>query len=661
MRQATRSASLALAALLLFLGCGQAPVESGQSPASSGSPATSTSPASASIIPGQANPTPFAVGARPEPAAAAAAVLDAPSDAARRDALLAIFAAVGIGVYTPDGTAIVIGAERSPDDFFAYDFEVDGLAAAVRDGDVSSVADMADDLAASGFTDGGTAFTGEEVASAIQRGASNALTDPGEPTGYGIQVVRALTLRGPAAIDIAIPTAVELLRLDALSAFLLAADITLPSLDAGPPPTASLRGQLASADWPAPPILVASAACDNIGRLATRANRSVGQTALELLKGGIGPGTVPGPYLQAVLMHSTVQVTMQSPFSWHYFHKDTGNTGIAAFVLSLSLRVRPSQQAIDCGLLTGVKLPPEGPIKEAPVTWDDSRLKPHGTNKCPAFGCQATDNDGQAILEHTQKTEPGPGGVGPEMHEQVTVRAKVDILRALGPELAAILQTPLVVRAERSVDVRWHRSYKVKLEVESILVVSKANFYEGKVATARASGTFDVSEARSPDGFSTSDAVQGFLNVTTVPGPDAGKCNTVTASGRGKIDWQIREAIVWPPEEIAVFMDTGRETNNRDPDKYWFHACANGKTVINDKNDSGSVWESNFSLGHPYGRLGFTFEGLAANNGWSVLATEDTWQRGGLVGIWEGQERCGGFCSKGTTELRLSVTPIPGS
>jgi hypothetical protein len=661
MRRAARSAGLALAALLLFLGCGQAPIESGQAPASTRSPATSTSPSSASISPGQADPTPFAVGSRPEPSAAAAAVLDAASDSARRDAILAIFAAVGIGVYAPDGTAIVVGAERSPDDFFAYDFEVDALAVAVRDGDASSVADLAEDLAASGFIDGDRAFTADEIASAIQRGASNALADPGEPTGYAIQVVRALELYGPTAIDIAAPTAGDPLRLDALSAFLVAADITLPSLDAGPPPTASIRGQLASADRSAPLVLVASAACDNIGRLATTANRSVGQVARELLRGGVGPSTVVDPYLQSVLMHSAVDATLQSPTSWHYFHKDTGNTGIAAFQLSLTLRVRPSQQAIDCGLLAGVTMPPEGPIQAAPVMWDDSRLKRHGTDVCPQYGCQETGNDGLAILEHTQKTEPGPGGVGPEMHELVTVKVKADILRALGPGLAAILQAPLVVRAERQVDIKWHRSYQVKLELESILVVSKANFYIGKVATARASGTFDVSDARSPDGFSTADAVTGFLTVSTTPGPDAGKCNTVTASGRGKIDWQIREAIIWPPEEIAAFMDTGRETNNRDPDKYWFHACVNGKTVINDKNDRGSVWESNFSLGHPYGKLGFAFEGLAANNGWSVLATEDTWQRGGLVAIWEGDERCGGYCSSGHIELKLSVTPLPGT
>jgi hypothetical protein len=241
----------------------------------------------------------------------------------------------------------------------------------------------------------------------------------------------------------------------------------------------------------------------------------------------------------------------------------------------------------------------------------------------------------------------------------VRVRASANILRALGPDLALVLQSPVVVRAEREVAVTWHRSYNVKLELESILVVSKAPSYDGKVATARATGTFDVSNARSPDGYSRDDAAEGSLQVRTDPGPDEGKCNTVTARGRGEVDWQIRDVVVWPPEQVAVHMDTGTDTENVHPDKYWIHSCVQGKTVLNEKS-KGSVWESMFFLGHPYGPLGLEFKGLAANNGWSVLATDDTWERGGLVAIWEGDERCAGYCSSGHIQLQLSVTPIPG-
>ncbi len=643
-----------IATLVFVAACGQSSVEPARS---SPSPNTGEAPAGETVAP---QPQAVAVDAARDPVAAAAAVLGASSDIARRDGILAVFAAAGIGVYTPDGHPVVVGAERSSADFFVYDFEVYGLAIAVGEGDSTGLADMVDGLALAGISDGGQAITIDDLAGAIQRGTAAALDDPSGPTGYGIRVVRELTQQGSTGIDLAAPFDTGAVRLDALSVFLLAADLTLPSLDAAAPAFAPLYGQVASLDGAVDVMLASSAACDNIGRLADRANRTIGQVAHEMLRGGLTAGqTGISAYLHSVLMHAAVEAKLTGSQSWHYFHKDTGNTGIAAFSFTLRLRVRPTQQAIDCGLLTGVTLPPEGPLKEAPVTWDDAQLRRHGTNDCPDWGCQATDNDGLAVLEHTQKTEPGPGGVGPEQEALVTVKASANIARALGPEMATILQSPVVIRAERQATVKWHRSYKVKLEVESILVVDKAANYNGVVATARATGTFDVTEARSA-AFGTEGAVKGFLTVTTQPGANEGKCDTVTARGGGKIDWQIREAIVWPPEDIAVHMDTGTDTENRQPDKYWIHFCNQGRTVLSDKSN-GTVWESNILLGHPYGPLGLAFAGLAANNGWSVLATDDTWRRGGLVAIWEGDERCGGFCSSGHVQLKLSVTPIPGT
>jgi hypothetical protein len=375
--------------VLLIAGCGRTPAESAD-------PSGATGPgpaASASIAEGPA-PTPFTVGSRPEPAAAAAAVLDAPSDAARRDAILAIFAGVGIGVYTPNGAPMVVGAERSPDDFFAYDFQIDRLAAAVRDGDRTSLADVVEDLAGAGFTEDGSAFSAERIAASVRAAIATVGGDSDAPTGYGIQVVHALTLNRPDGIDLSVAIDASTVRLDALAAFLLADDITLPSLDAAPAPT-SLVGHLASINAAPGVPLAASAACGSIGSLAT-ATRSIGQTAHELVRRGLGPGTDVSPYLHSVLMHAAVEATMTSSNGWHHFHRDTGNTGIAAFQLSLRLRVRPTQQAIDCGLLAGVTLPPEGPISEAPVTWDDAQLRRHGTNDCPTWGCQATDNEGLA-------------------------------------------------------------------------------------------------------------------------------------------------------------------------------------------------------------------------------------------------------------------------
>jgi hypothetical protein len=257
-----------------------------------------------------------------------------------------VFAGAGIGVYTAGGDPIVVGAERSSADFFAYDFEIDGLAAAAAAGERTRLTDIADDLAAAGIDDGGRPFTVDELAAAMQRVAAGAAGQPDRAGGFAIRMIRALIMAGPAGTDIAGSFDPAALELDQLSRFLLAADLTLPSLDAGPPPVA-LTGQLASAG-DAPPIrLAASGACQSIGNLAGAHDRSVGDLAQDILRNGLRPDTQSSPYLQAILMHSTVEAKLTSSDHWHWFHADTGNTGIVAFNLTLRLRVQPNQQAID--------------------------------------------------------------------------------------------------------------------------------------------------------------------------------------------------------------------------------------------------------------------------------------------------------------------------
>jgi hypothetical protein len=660
-RRAGRSrAGWILGLSVVLLGAGCAPAQPDSSPAASNADvrasASAAAPASGAPSNGPA-PSPFVPSGDLSPDDLARAILTPATPDAGRDAILSVFAGAGIGVYTSGGDPVVVGAERSSADFFAYDFEIDGLAAAAAAGERTRLTDIADDLSAAGIDDGGRPFTVDELAAAMQRAAAGAVQQPDGAGMYAIRMIRALVMAGPAGTDIAGSFDATALELDPLSSFLLAADLTLPTLDAGPSPVA-LTGQLAAAGR-APAIrLAVSGACQSLGNLAGAHHRSVGAVAQDIIGNGLRPDMDVSPYLQAVLMHSTVEAKLDGSEHWHWFHADTGNTGIVPFILTLRLRVRSTPQAIDCGLLTGVTLPPEGPLKEAPVTWDDSRLLRHGTDDCSS-GCRETDSSGQATLEHTQNTEPGPGGVGPEQTETVTVRASVNLAQALGTDLAMLVQSPLVVRAEKQSQVSWHRAYKVTLDMDSVLVQHKAPNYEGKVATAAAQGTFDVSNARAHGGRSIDDAVAGSLTVRTQPGPGEGTCNTVTARGHGTIDWMIREAIVWPPEDIAVHMDTGTDTENVLPDKYWIHLCVLNKTVLNEKS-KGSVWESMFSLGHIFGPLGFAFIGLAANDGWSVLATDDTWRRGGLVAIWEGEERCGGYCSAGHVQLKLSVTPLPG-
>lgn len=49
---------------------------------------------------------------------------EATSDEQRRDVVLDVLAGIGMGVYAPDGTPILFGAEKAEDDPWLYDFEV---------------------------------------------------------------------------------------------------------------------------------------------------------------------------------------------------------------------------------------------------------------------------------------------------------------------------------------------------------------------------------------------------------------------------------------------------------------------------------------------------------------------------------------------------------
>ena len=56
--------------------------------------------------------------------ALAKAVIQAPNDAARVAAVMAVLAALNVGVYTGEGQQLLGGAERGAGDFYLYDIEV---------------------------------------------------------------------------------------------------------------------------------------------------------------------------------------------------------------------------------------------------------------------------------------------------------------------------------------------------------------------------------------------------------------------------------------------------------------------------------------------------------------------------------------------------------
>ena len=64
----------------------------------------------------------------------------------RYDALLSVMSVLCVGVYTGDGKAVQAGCERGPDDFYLYDFQLDGMANSLGRSEMWTLTDVANPL-----------------------------------------------------------------------------------------------------------------------------------------------------------------------------------------------------------------------------------------------------------------------------------------------------------------------------------------------------------------------------------------------------------------------------------------------------------------------------------------------------------------------------------
>ena len=125
------------------------------------------------------------------------------------------------------------------------------------------------------------------------------------------------------------------------------------------------------------------------------------------------------------------------------------------------------------------------------------------------------------------------------------------------------------------------------------------------------------------------------------------------AGATPSIDWKILDLVVYPETDIRLRMDTGPYTEEF-PDSYDGLICTPaGRVRLGPSR--GSVWETLILLAYPQGIL------LRGNGPqrWTVVATRDTWRRGGEVAVWNSDETCAGFC-RGELKVTLRVDPLPG-
>jgi len=664
MRSLRRPTVLVLAMTLIVAACGSAtPSSIVEASAPAGSAAAQGESGSSDAA------TPAIGDVRPatDPGAAASAVRAAQTDEGRRDAILAMFAGMGIGVYRGDGAPVVAGAERSAADFWVYDFEVDALAASIGEGELVTLDDMASDLAAAGVTAGAAPIGGEGLSAAIRQAQDAASTAPSDPASYPMLAAR--TLGFDAASATATPGTV---RIDELTGFLILADLLLPSLAAEPPPTAAEPpAAAADAAVPALPVgrgllasaLTAASPCDQIATQNQRNSWSVGQLA-QALAGGVHRGMPLSSYLHAFLMNAMVDAQVRTE-DFHMAHDTTAQAQPRHQVVTYTLRIDPSRRAVECGLLRAALLGVQGGIKAMPVTWSYGSMERFADPICAGATCGTTDATGTVTLATVPKAEPQPAGIGPEFHETVQLTATGDVLQALGPDLWSRLPgTPVKKAVHLDVDVAYHRSYDLFLHVDSKLRIIQENpaVDNSLIATAKAKGDLDIKTARDRNGRPTFVFEVDTLTMDTKKEATGGHCSQVVAynkSGEWESGWMVLDAVVYPADALLIALDSPVE----DPvtDELWTYLCTPKpkQLFIVETKTPATIWESWLFRGHhddtgPYGGLLFAGSG---SEGWTYLASDDTWTDGGRIATWHSTETCGGTCT-GTLDMDVWVTDV---
>jgi hypothetical protein len=354
----------------------------------------------------------------------AAAVIAADSDAARYQALLDVMDALHVGVYAPDGAKILGGAERGAADFYLYDFELRMMAESLERGQTWGVADLALQLAGLGFVPEGRVLDPGIVYQAILKGVKAAQAAPDDFASLSPLLLRQMGVSQAPSFDLFAGPTMESMRIDALSYFLLLAEMTVPAV-AGDLPQAVVasnliaesNGVLKAAD------VTTLGACDPSTLFNGDAFKDAwGWTKIfaELIL--VVPDAVAGATAVIDALHGSILAfsvgvsELDQRLETHYGHDDPGDK--LTFRVKVEMRDDVSPALIDCGWIAGATFPPKGPIQGVSVHWFWGALEKHGTVDCGKYcastgsnglSIDATGPDGIASMTFVPKQEANPG------------------------------------------------------------------------------------------------------------------------------------------------------------------------------------------------------------------------------------------------------------
>jgi hypothetical protein len=372
----------------------------------------------------QGSPTLPEIAASNNPQTLADHITQAATADERYIALLEIMKSLNLGVYTGNGEAIVPGAERGPDDFYLYDFEVSALASALERKETWSVSDLAQELSDLGVQPGGKSLTIQDFQESLASSVNESIQDPGNPLSLVQLLIRELGLRQAPSYDIAAVTSPEQIKFDALQRFLIISDVLIPLVDA--PGQSHIFEEpvslVSNQDFHLPAI---GDPCSFIGA-SDVGGFKFGKLliALTTLQKKVGPWfIIAGIVLDAwhaellgILVD--VQETQASKSQGHETHygpegAHTAKTGIPGKSILFQIGVQmltdlSEYPALKCGKLVGLTFPPKGPVKDVVISWSNTLssttlLEKQGTILRED---KITDSNGLASLVFQPNDEP---------------------------------------------------------------------------------------------------------------------------------------------------------------------------------------------------------------------------------------------------------------
>src|SRR6185437_15994170 len=389
-----------------------------------------------------------------QPAALARELSAATTDDARTAALDRIFDALAIGVYRPDGTPVVSGAETSADDFYFYTQETAMMSGALGRGQRWSVDDLAAFLNTPGLLANGQTVAAAQLQTAISDVIQQASQSPTAANLFEAELVHQLGLQHTPPDDLAVASDPSAPVLDAVQRAIILSDllINLPRVSnhvaASSALVASSQGILTQSQVTAQDVCGDFSPCK---KLRPAGNFAAG--FLPLLGDAVKVLTMPVDFFHGISLALGVQVqALADNLKTHYGHETPGAE--LQFPVMVRMLDELTQTQFNCGWMAGVTFPKQGPIPGIKIDWDPTTLASHGEIVCES-ACQQTGDDGIATLIFKPKSETAPF-TGPLASEHGKVVANALYLSSLGNVFGPADELATPKDADFLWEVDWH-------------------------------------------------------------------------------------------------------------------------------------------------------------------------------------------------------------